>query len=81
MSKQNASGTNITLRYECNSCEKVTQLQVAFTPDTPLQAGCIPFPDDGQFYCPHCGVHHDLTEAKNDLELSYLETIKHPHSQ
>lgn len=81
MSKQEADGNEVTLQYECNSCEKVTHLQVVLSPDALLEPGCMAFPDDGQFYCPHCGVHHDLSEIKNDLEVVYWEKLKQPRSK
>ncbi|NBO18442.1 MAG: hypothetical protein EBV03_04300 [Proteobacteria bacterium] len=66
----------LIIEYDCNQCERENRLQVNFEEGLPLQPGCIPFPEDGQFYCPGCNTHHDLSEARRDLELAYLERIK-----
>lgn len=66
----------VIIEYECNQCDHQSYLQANFTEGQPLQRGCIPFPEDGKFYCPGCDASHDLSEARRDLELAYLERMK-----
>jgi len=62
----------VAIRYACNSCNHISSLQASFAPEAPLEEGFMPFPDDGQFFCPNCGTHHNLSGLKEDMDIMYF---------
>ena len=68
----------VVLEYFCNECNTPSQLQADFAVPIPLQLGCVPFPQDNRFTCPHCGGVHNLTDVRKELELGGLESVKTP---
>lgn len=63
----------MVVTYDCNSCNRVTHLQIVFAANESLKTNCMLFPEDGQFYFPNCGAHHNLEELRKDLEIAYRE--------
>ncbi len=68
----------ILATYICNGCQHESVLQIDFDSGMPLQPGCVPFPEDNMYHCPTCGMVHDLSQLRDELEMSALEGIKKP---
>lgn len=55
--------------FKCGRCQTEVQLQANFEKDQRLSPKAIAFPADGIFDCPQCGMKHDLTPLRNQLEV------------
>jgi hypothetical protein len=65
------------IEVKCINCKSDTKLQLNLGTAKPLQAGCLPFPPDGQFRCPGCGAVQDLSVLRKRIEKdSGLPAVK-----
>lgn len=53
---------------QCHNCKTVSKLQANLGSPQPMQPGCVPFRQDNKFRCPNCGVEHDLSDTRRQLE-------------
>ena len=56
------------MELTCKKCKTKSKVQGNFGVPGPLQPGHQPFPADNKLQCPGCGVEHDLTQARQQLE-------------
>jgi len=63
------------LNFQCPRCKTTSQIQANLGAPRPLQAGCLPFPSNNKFRCPKCGVEHDLTDARRQLEAQSKKPV------
>lgn len=55
--------------YKCNNCGHVLKIQFNFKPNTPLNAGNLPYPiKDDILVCPNCKSEHIIKPMKLSLE-------------
>jgi hypothetical protein len=63
------------LGIECSKCQSRFRVQANLGRKQPLQPGCIPFPADNKLKCPACGVEHDLSDARRQLEAQAKKRV------
>jgi len=73
---QQAQAVNVAvLDVQCNNCKRVSKVQASLGAPQPLQPNCLPFPADNKFRCPGCGVEHDLSDARRQLEAQSKKPV------
>lgn len=60
---------------QCSHCKTISKIQANFGTPHPLAPGCHSFPKDNKFRCPNCGVEHDLTDARRQLEAQARQRV------
>jgi predicted RNA-binding Zn-ribbon protein involved in translation (DUF1610 family) len=63
------------LNFQCPKCKATSQIQANLGTPQPLQPGSLPFPQNSKFRCPKCGVEHDLTDARRQLEAQSKKPV------
>lgn len=63
------------LDLECNKCKTVIKIQANLKKGAPIQAGRIAFPADNKVGCPTCGMEHDLTAMRHQIEAQTKRTV------
>lgn len=59
---------SLNMDLDCAKCGHKTLIQANLQPGVPLQANRIPFPADGKFACPNCGLENDLSALRAQIE-------------
>jgi hypothetical protein len=59
----------VVVDIKCQRCGKALKVQANLGQSHPLQDGCLPFPRENKLPCPGCGVEHDLTPLRRQIEL------------
>lgn len=70
----------VMLDLRCNNCGHAVKIQASLGDPQPLEAGAIPFPDDNIFKCPNCGIQHDLSQARRQIESQSKKSVVPPLS-
>lgn len=71
-----AQAPNIAvIDFQCNNCKARTKIQANLGSTQPLQPGNTLFPDDNKFRCPNCGVEHDLSDARRQVEAQAKKPV------
>ena len=60
---------------QCHNCKTSSKIQADLGTKQPLQPGCMAFPQNNKFQCPKCGVEHDLTDARRQLEAQAKKPV------
>jgi hypothetical protein len=60
---------------QCNKCKAMSKIQANFGSPKPIQPGCVPFPKNNKLKCPQCGLEHDLTDARRQLEAEAKKPV------
>jgi hypothetical protein len=63
------------LEIQCSKCQSRFKVQANLGKKQPLRTGCIPFPADNKLKCPACGVEHDLSDARRQLEAQAKKRV------
>lgn len=63
------------LEFVCNSCKTVSKLQANLGASHPIQPGHVAFPADNKFKCPKCGVEHDFTDTRRQIEAQAKKQV------
>lgn len=63
------------IEIECDGCKARTNIQANFNKGIQLEKDHIPFPPDNKFKCSKCGLEHDLSNARRQIELQSKKTI------
>jgi hypothetical protein len=63
------------LDVQCNNCKAAFKVQANLGSKKPLQPGVIPFPAHNKLHCPQCGVEHDLSDARRQLEAQTKKPV------
>jgi hypothetical protein len=63
-----AHAQSVSFSLQCHQCGTVTKVQANFQPGQPLQPGHILFPSNHKLKCPKCGLEHDLTATRRQIE-------------
>ncbi len=63
------------VEVRCPKCGRSDRLQANLEPNQSLQGGHLPFPVDGQFACPNCGLTQDLSEGRRQVEVQTRKRI------
>jgi ClpP class serine protease len=66
---------HLTIHFRCNRCGAATPIQANFEPHQPLPPGHVPFPRDNKFKCPRCGIEHDLTDTRRQIEAQTKRNV------
>jgi len=70
-----ASANAAIVEFQCNNCKAKSRIQANLGGPQPLQSGCIPFPPDNKLRCPSCGLEHDLSAARRQLEAQSKQRV------
>jgi len=54
--------------FQCGKRKTITPMQANFGQPQPIEASRVPFPKDNKFQCPGCGIVHDLSTVRKQLE-------------
>ena len=63
------------LDVNCNKCGTVTKVQANFGRAQPLDPGAVAYPKNDKLNCPKCGMEHDLTNAKRQVEAQTKQRV------
>ena len=63
------------LEVQCNKCKSRFKVQANLGRKQPIKPGCVPFPADNKLRCPTCGVEHDLSDARRQLEAQAKKPV------
>jgi hypothetical protein len=70
------SGKTAKVDFDLNcSCGTPTKFQVNLNQKLPLAPGRTAFPANEKFTCPHCGLQHNLTDLKRQLEAQTKQRV------
>ena len=69
------AGNTIVFDFQCNKCNSRTRMQANLVKGTPLQPGCVAFPQDNKFRCPNCGTEHNLVDTRRQIEAQFKKPI------
>lgn len=61
--------TSALVQFKCPKCNKVNTLQADFDQQQPVQPGAERFPSNDVLVCNQCGMSHNLTALRRQLEL------------
>lgn len=61
--------------FVCGKCNNPTKIQMNFVKNTPLELGCVQYPANDMFKCPHCGMEHNLSEMRRQVELQAKKEV------
>jgi hypothetical protein len=73
--QQQPSADIAELDIHCNKCQSQFKVQANLGKTQPLKEGCLPFPADNKLRCPSCGVEHDLSDARRQLEAQTKKPV------
>ncbi len=65
-SDQNANIATVDLT--CNNCKTKYKIQINLDKPAPLEPGAVAFPADNKLKCAVCGIEHDLSKLKEQIE-------------
>ncbi len=65
----------VVFDLQCGNCKGAFKIQANLGEEQPIRPGGLPFPKDNKFSCPNCGVIHDLTDARRQLEAQTKKPI------
>lgn len=71
MHKADVSAIGIT----CQRCGKSFKVQANLGKSSPLEPGALAYPKSNKLPCPGCGVEHDLTPIRRQLELQTKKKV------
>lgn len=57
------------IELTCEKCKNTSKIQLNFKQGIPLDEGALPYPSNDIFKCPFCGVEHNLTAIRQNVEL------------
>jgi hypothetical protein len=57
------------IELACGECKNTSKIQVNFKHGNPLDEGVLAYPLNDIFKCPFCGVEHNLTAIRQNVEL------------
>lgn len=57
------------IELTCEKCKNTSKIQLNFKHGIPLDEGALPYPSNDIFKCPFCGVEHNLTAIRQNVEL------------
>lgn len=63
------------LESECSNCKNTIKLQANFGKKSPIEEGCIEFPQSSSIKCPKCSAEIDLTDVRRQLEMQTQKPI------
>ncbi|HVP46601.1 MAG TPA: hypothetical protein VMT32_08455 [Bryobacteraceae bacterium] len=66
--EQGGSASVAVFDLQCGNCKSIFKIQANLGKQQPLRASCLPFPKDNKFTCPRCGIVHDLSDARRQVE-------------
>ena len=69
------------LQLECNKCGTKFKVQACLGRRSPLEPGSLPFPEDNRLQCPGCGVEHNLTQTRREVEARSKKGVLTPMPQ
>jgi hypothetical protein len=61
--------------YQCNNCKTKSRIQANLGQPQAIQPGFVPFPANNKFRCPRCGVEHDLSDVRRQLEAQSKQPV------
>lgn len=73
--QQQVSPDIAELKIPCNKCQSQITVQANLGKKQALKPGCLPFPPDNKLRCPNCGVEHDLSDARRQLEAQTKKRV------
>jgi hypothetical protein len=65
----------MVISAQCRKCGNSFKIQVNFGIESPLEPGCVPFPQDDKLKCTGCGVEQDLSLMRQNLESQFGKKI------
>lgn len=73
---QQMPGAEVVLfDLQCNRCKAMAKVQANLGSPKPIQPGCVAFPGNNKLACPSCGIEHDLTDARRQLEAQARKPV------
>jgi hypothetical protein len=57
------------IELACGECKNTSKIQLNFKQGFPLDEGVLAYPSNDIFKCPFCGVEHNLTAIRQNVEL------------
>jgi ClpP class serine protease len=73
---QQMQGASVAvLDFVCSSCKTMSKIQANLGAPQPLQPGSLAFPGDNKFKCPKCGIEHDLTDTRRQIEAQARKPV------
>lgn len=73
--QQQVSPDIAELQIQCNKCQSQFKVQANLGKKQALKPGCLPFPPDNKLRCPNCGVEHDLSDSRRQLEAQTKKPV------
>ena len=58
----------IVVEVDCTQCGEKIIIQANLEPGLPIQPNNLPFPADNKLKCPKCGMEHDLSSLRAQIE-------------
>jgi ClpP class serine protease len=65
----------VVLEITCNNCKTPSKVQVNLGTPKPIQPGHVAFPANSRLKCPKCGIEHDLTNTRRQIEAQFKKPI------
>lgn len=65
----------VAVDIRCGNCDTSWRVQANLDKPQPLEPGLQPFPADNKFRCPNCGTEHDLSSARQQIELQTKKRV------
>jgi hypothetical protein len=65
----------VVLEITCNNCKTPSKVQVNLGTPKPIQPGHVAFPANSRLKCPKCGIEHDLTDTRRQIEAQFKKPI------
>jgi hypothetical protein len=69
------AAASVSFTLQCHKCGTPSQIQATLEPNQALEAGLSAFPADNRFRCPKCGVEHDLTDTRRQIEAQTKKRV------
>jgi hypothetical protein len=63
------------LEIECNGCHSRFKVQANLGRSQPIRPGSLAFPADNKLRCPRCGVEHDLSDTRRQLQAQAKKRV------
>ena len=70
-----AGPAKANLKFQCVKCKTVTPIQANLGQQQPLDPGHVAFPKDNNFRCPKCGMVHDLSALRKQIETQARQPV------
>jgi hypothetical protein len=64
-----------TIALTCQRCGNSFKVQANLDKPSPLEPGSLPYPKSNKIACPSCGIEHDLSPIRRQLELQTKKKV------